>query len=125
MKRELAVLAVLGVFAFSGSVHAEGDAERGEGVFAQCIACHSVEPGRNGVGPSLHAIMGNPAAGVADYSYSDALESADLTWDDDTMTEFLRDPENTVPGTNMAFPGLQDDEEIADVVAYLHRFSGE
>src|SRR5690606_7961111 len=30
--------------------------------FAQCKACHSVEPGKNGIGPSLAGIWGDKAA---------------------------------------------------------------
>jgi cytochrome c len=117
------VLSLLFVMGLNGIAHAEGDADRGEQVFTRCVACHSVEPGQNRVGPSLHDIMDQPAANVEGFNYSPALEEAGLVWDDETMAEYLRDPRGTVPGTRMAFAGLRNDEEIADVIAYLRQFS--
>ena len=31
----------------------------------------------------------------------------------------LKDPKGKVPGNKMAFPGLKDDADIANVIAYL------
>ena len=43
-----------------------GDAQRGTQVFAQCKVCHSLEAGKNMVGPSLTASSGaGPAACLA------------------------------------------------------------
>ena len=39
-----------------------GDAQRGAQVFAQCKVCHSLEAGKNMVGPSLHGLIGRKAA---------------------------------------------------------------
>ena len=30
--------------------------------FNQCHSCHSTEPGKNGIGPTLHGIVGSKAA---------------------------------------------------------------
>jgi cytochrome c len=43
-------------------------------------------------------------------------------WDEATLTIFLRDPQGVVKGTKMAFFGLQKDEEIKAVIAYLATF---
>ena len=43
-------------------------------------------------------------------------------WDEATLTTFLHDPQGVVKGTKMAFFGLQKDEEIKAVLAYLATF---
>jgi cytochrome c len=45
-----------------------------------------------------------------------------LVWDDATLTEYLKSPKTVVKGTKMAFPGLKDDADIANVIAYLKQF---
>ncbi len=92
---------------------------RGEALFARCTACHSVEPGTNGIGPSLHAIVGKASGSQSDYTYSSAMLEAQLTWDEQTLSAYLENPSVFVPGNKMAFAGLQRPEERADLIAYL------
>jgi len=87
--------------------------------FMQCKTCHSVEPGRHIIGPSLAGVHGRQAASAPGYAYSSALKSAGLTWDDATLDRFLESPMKTVPGTKMVYPGLKDPAQRAEVVAYL------
>jgi cytochrome c2 len=87
--------------------------------FAQCRACHSPEPGRNGVGPSLAGVFGSKAATVPGYSFSPAMQRSGLTWDVVTLDRYLKAPRQVVPGTRMSFPGIQDDAQRAAVIAYL------
>lgn len=87
--------------------------------FAQCQACHSAEPGQNGVGPSLAGIFGTKAADVAGYHFSAAMQKSGLTWDEATLDRYLQAPQKVVPGTKMTFPGLKDDTKRAAVIAYL------
>lgn len=87
--------------------------------FNQCKACHKVEAGKHGVGPSLFGVYGRKA-GLADgYKYSDAHMKSGLTWDDATLAKYLADPKATVPGNKMAFAGLKKPEDRANVIAYL------
>ncbi|MGX7951500.1 c-type cytochrome [Tsuneonella sp. HG249] len=87
--------------------------------FVQCKTCHSVEPGRNLIGPSLAGIHGKPAGSVQGYAYSAAMKGSGLVWDDATLDRFLDTPMKTVPGTKMVYPGLKDPAKRAEVVAYL------
>lgn len=87
--------------------------------FAQCISCHSVKPGQNGVGPSLHDITGRKAASVAGYAYSEPLKNAGLTWDEPTLDKWLAGPMQMVPGTKMVFPGMPDAARRKAVIDYL------
>jgi len=96
-----------------------GDAEQGRQVYRKCQACHSLEAGKNTLGPSLAGIIGKKAAGVPNYAYSEALQGSGLTWDIPTLDRYLLDPQATVPGNKMPFPGLRTADERKDVIAYL------
>ena len=96
-----------------------GDAAKGAKLFAQCKICHSVEPGKNGLGPSLHDVVGRKAGTEAGFTYSPAMKNSGLTWTDAELTEYLRAPMKLVPGTKMAFAGIANEKDRADVIAYL------
>jgi cytochrome c len=101
---------------------AEGDAAKGEKVFAKCKACHDAEKGVNKVGPTLKGVVGRAIASVPDYKYSEDLMAkgaAGGVWDEATLTTYLPDPKAFVPKTKMAFAGLKKPDEVADVIAYL------
>lgn len=87
--------------------------------FAQCAACHSVEPGKHGVGPSLAGVYGTKSGDIAGFAFSDAMKSAGLTWDDATLDRYLTAPMKVVPGTKMAFAGLSDAAARKAVIEYL------
>ena len=94
--------------------------EAGRKVFARCANCHQVGPdARHLFGPELNGIVGRRAGGLPDYAYSPALEQAGFIWDEARLAAFLRDPEQVVPVNAMRFWGLSDDEQIADLLAYL------
>jgi cytochrome c len=101
-----------------------GDPARGEALFAQCAACHEIGEGaRNGAGPHLHALMGRRLGGLPDYArYSEGLSRAGadgLTWTPETLDAYLADPRSLVSDTRMAFPGIADPAERADLIAFL------
>lgn len=87
--------------------------------FNQCKACHKVEAGKHGVGPSLFGVVGAKAGHAEGYKYSDAHIKSGLTWDEATLAKYLADPKATVPGNKMAFAGLKKDEDVKAVVEYL------
>jgi cytochrome c len=87
--------------------------------FAQCAACHSVEPGKNGVGPSLAGVFGSKAGSAAGYPYSPANQNSGLTWDEATLDEYLTAPMKKVPGTKMTYAGLSDPAQRRAVIDYL------
>ena len=101
-----------------------GDLEHGRQVYRKCQACHSLEPGKNGLGPCLAGIIGKKAASVPNYNYSAALRASNLTWDAATLDPYLLDPQKLVPGNKMPFPGMKTENERNDVIAYLRRPGG-
>jgi nitrite reductase (NO-forming) len=98
---------------------ADGDAAAGRQVYRKCQACHSLEPGKNSLGPSLSGIVGKKAAEASDYNYSAAMKSAKIVWDAAALDAYLLDPQKLVPQNKMPFPGLKTATERKDVIAYL------
>jgi cytochrome c len=86
---------------------------------AQCKACHSVEPGKNGIGPSLAGIFGDRAAIVPGFEFSDAMKNSGLTWNQATLDRYLTDPRGVVPGTKMSFGGVKDAAKRQEIINYL------
>jgi nitrite reductase (NO-forming) len=91
----------------------------GKLVFRKCQACHSTELGKNGLGPSLAGIVGKKAGAVANFNYSPAMKGSNLTWDVATLNTYLSDPQKSVPGNKMPFPGLKTENERSAVIAFL------
>jgi cytochrome c len=113
-------------FAASIGVAAAQDAAAGEKVFLKCKACHQIGEGaKNAVGPVLNGVVGRPAGSYPGYSYSDANKGSGITWDEATLKEYLKNPRAKVPGTKMIFPGLQKDDDIDNVIAYLKQFGAD
>ena len=116
------VFAAVALLGSAGAASAQ-DAALGEKVFLKCKACHQIGEGaKNAVGPVLNGLVGRKAGTYPDYSYSDANKNSGLTWDETTLTEYLKNPRAKVPGTKMIFPGLPKDEDISNVIAYLKQF---
>jgi cytochrome c len=122
MSKKLILAALASAVLFAGPALAEGDAAKGEKVFAKCKACHEVEKGVNKVGPTLKGVVGRKAASVEGYKYSEGMlakAAEGVVWDEPTLTAYLPDPKAFVPKTKMAFVGLKKPEDVADVIAYL------
>jgi cytochrome c len=95
------------------------DVAAGEKVFALCRSCHVLDEGVNRVGPSLHKVVGRASGSVAGFAYSDANKNSGVTWTTDVLFKYLEDPKAFMPGTKMAFPGIKDAQDRANLVAYL------
>ena len=87
-----------------------GDPARGDQLFfSYCSRCHSLEPARHLAGPSLAGFLGREAGTAEGFQhYSDALKSANFTWDEQTLDAWLADPTALVPGNLMRFQGIPD-----------------
>jgi cytochrome c len=102
---------------------AAADIESGKAVFAKCRACHMVgENARNLVGPVLNGLFGRKAGTVEGYKYSEANKESGIVWDEKTFRQYIKSPKAMIPETKMVFPGLQDDQDIDDLIAYLKQF---
>jgi cytochrome c len=119
--RQASLPALLVALAAADGAFAQSGAGQGEQVFARaCIACHSLEPDRNMTGPSLSGLWGRKAGSLPSFArYSPALKQADMVWGDDTLDPWLKDPQAFIPGNHMVFPGIQEDQVRADLIAFL------
>ena len=101
------------------TILASADVDAGARVYRKCSACHKLEPGENGTGPSLYGIVGRTKASSAGYGYSETLASMGGDWTPEDLNAFLEKPSDYVPGTSMSFSGLKKVEERANLIAYL------
>ena len=125
-----AAIFLAGTCALAGAAQAEllGDVKRGETLFRDCSSCHQVGPdAENRIGPHLNGIFGRKAGSVGDdYRYSKGLArmGADgLVWSFDTLDAYIENPKALVSDTRMAYRGMKDEKDRADLLAYLRDFS--
>src|SRR6266404_5107946 len=96
------------------------DTARVQQLYRACAACHSLEPNRNMTGPSLAELWNRQAGGLPSFErYSPALKSSGIVWQDNTLDEWIKDPQHFIPGNTMTFPGIKDARQRADLLAFL------
>lgn len=102
------------------------DAEAGKKVFVKCAPCHSIGPGaKNKVGPEQNGLVGRKAGSVEGFNYSEAMKNSGITWDETSLDEYITDPKKKVPGNKMVFPGVKDELQRGDLIAYLASFNAD
>lgn len=99
---------------------ASADAAAGEAVYKKCASCHTVESGgANKTGPNLHGIVGKPKGAADGFSYSADLKAKGGNWELADLAAFLHKPKDYIPKTKMAFGGIKDTTDLANLLAYL------
>jgi cytochrome c len=110
--------------AFSAGTSQAQDVAAGEQSFRKCLPCHAIGPNaQNKIGPVLNGLDGRKAGTIPSYNYSEANKNSGIVWNEETFKEYIRNPMAKVPGTKMAFAGIRNDKEIADLWAYLKQFN--
>jgi cytochrome c len=75
-------------------------------------------------GPSLASVWGKQAGSTNSFlRYSQALVNSDVIWNEKTLDAWLENPQQFIPGNDMAFPGIPDKQTRADLIAYLEAVS--
>jgi cytochrome c len=116
----IALTPIAVIASLSPALAADGNAARGQRAFGACATCHSLQPDQNMTGPSLAGLWNRKAGSVASFSrYSPALKSANIVWNDQTLDDWITDPQHLVPGNQMTFPGVKDARQRADLLAFL------
>ena len=118
VRRLLAALILCAASGASGSSLAQ-DAQAGAQIFKKCAACHSTD-GTKRVGPTLAGVIGRQAGSAPGFRYSRAMKGAMVVWDDATLDAYLVAPKAFIPGNVMAFSGLPQAEDRANLIAYLN-----
>jgi cytochrome c len=116
-----AAVTALAVCLASQASAQDGDAARGQQLFnQQCRSCHTLEKGGASVaGPNLNGMFGSKAGTAPGYEFSEAMMHSGIIWDAASVAAYLRNPREKVPGTKMAYGGMKQASQLADMVAYL------
>jgi cytochrome c len=94
-----------------------GDATRGKDVYERrCTGCHAMKQNREG--PKLQGVYGSVSGSIPDFTYSPALKSAHIVWNETTLEQWLTDPDALVPGNSMEFHVARP-QERKDLIRYL------
>lgn len=108
-----------------GTLLASADAERGKGTAKLCVSCHTFEPGgANRVGPNLWGVVGRDVGGKGGYAYSPALSGHPGAWTYEELDRYLASPARAIPGNKMAFNGVRNPKDRANLLAYLATLGG-
>jgi cytochrome c len=119
------VWAAMGLVAATGLTKAQ-DLAAGEQSFRKCLPCHSVGEGaRHKIGPVLNGLDGRKSGTIEGYNYSEANKKAGIMWSEASFKDYIQNPMAKVPGTKMAFAGIRNEKEIADLWAYLNQFKAD
>ena len=121
----LLILAMATLVAATGTVQAQ-DLAAGEQSFRKCLPCHSVgEDAKHKIGPVLNGLDGRKSGTIEGYNYSEANKKAEIVWNEASFKDYIVNPMAKVPGTKMAFAGIKNDKEIADLWDYLKQFKAD
>lgn len=116
----VATFTALSLFAISQAIAEDASPMNGQRVFGACAACHSLQADKNMTGPSLAKVWGRKAGSLASFHrYSDALQSSGVVWNDQTLDQWIQDPQHFIPGNNMTFSGIKNAKARADLLAFL------
>jgi len=112
-----------------GTAQAEPDLAKGETSFKKCMACHMIGPdAKPRVGPPLNGIVGAKWAHFEGFAYSQDIKdgaAAGKVWDEATLNDYLTNPKVLAPKGKMAFAGIKNDEERANLIAFLAQFNAD
>lgn len=108
-----------------GALMQNANFDKGKSVAKKCIACHTFDKGgANKVGPNLWNVVGSKKAHLGNsFNYSKAMLEKGGNWGYDELFAFLKNPKGFIKGTRMAFAGISNPQEVADLIIYLRSMS--
>jgi cytochrome c len=116
-----AIVALVTAFGASAA-----SAQDGATAFKKCIACHDVGPtAKNKVGPILNGLDGRKSGTIAGFNYSDANKNSNITWNEATFLEYIKDPRAKIPNTKMVFVGIKNESEAKNLWDYLKQYDAD
>lgn len=103
-----------------GTAEKTMDLKRGKIQFLMCRSCHSLEKdGAHRVGPNLNGLFGANAGSKEGFNYSEAIKAKNIVWSRENLDKFITKPSDYVPGTIMAFAGVQNEKSRSALLDYL------
>ncbi|WP_422005191.1 c-type cytochrome [Pyruvatibacter mobilis] len=116
-----AVLATVPALAAEPVTSDAAQVAEGEALYeALCAACHA--PDANRIGPAHREVFGSRAGSVDGFSYTPALQSLDVVWDEETLDRWLAAPAAMAPGTSMGV-NVPDPDRRRALIAFLRSLS--
>ena len=120
MRNCATALAILSFLGGTPQSLVAGNPAQGRHVFGACAACHSLQPDQNMTGPSLAGVWNRKAGTLASFTrYSPAIKSANIEWNEETLDEWIADPQHLIPSNQMTFAGIKDPQQRVDLLAFL------
>ena len=101
------------------SIANAADPVNGKKVFKKCAACHSLQQGKNKIGPPLNNLLGRKAGSVEGYKYSKAMKNSSVVWNEESLDKFLTKPRKFIPKTKMSFRGIKKKSLRDDLISFL------
>jgi cytochrome c len=122
MARFLKLMSIAALFVTATTTSWAADSAKGRAYFqSQCSICHgNTATSPPGVGPRLFGVVGRRSGSLPGYAYSPAMRQSGLTWSSDQIKRYLTNPQATVRGNKMPFPGVPSSSDAENVVAYLN-----
>lgn len=91
----------------------------GEKLFKKkCGTCHSIEPGKHKVGPSLAGVIGSKA-GSTDFPKYKALKGADFTWDLTSIDAWITNPKKFIKKSTAMTVKVKKEKDRQAIIDYL------
>lgn len=83
-----------------------------------CSKCHSMEPGKHAIGPSLAGIFGMQA-GTQDFKKYKALKGSDVVWDETNMDAWIANPKEFIGKTTTMAVKVKKADERKAIIEFM------
>ena len=112
------------ILAVSAAPLSAEDADAGKAQFIKsCGVCHAVEKdAAPRQGPNLLGVVGRKAASVDGFKYSEAMKTADWSWDENNLDPWIENAAAVKPGVTMNYRQADPDKR-ALIIGYLKSLS--
>ena len=98
---------------------AKAEESVGEKLFTlKCGTCHSMEPGKHKVGPSLAGVVGRKA-GATDFERYRALKGADFVWTVENLNDWIANPKGFIGKPTAMTVKVRIQEERDAIIDHL------
>lgn len=114
----MAVVIIIFFVLATGAIMNNANAASGKKLFKKCTACHSIQKGKNKVGPSLYDLFGRTSGTMKGYRYSKAMKKKQVIWTTNMLTLWIRDPKDLIPGTKMRKVRIKE-KDIGPLIEFL------